>query len=300
MGTLPFAVGEASNGDRVINSLPWYGSHGGCWLESAGDHSARAALISAYRAEIRERAPIFAITILSPWEEPFSQDYSEGLGQTIVDHRIGQIGIIPAEQDDLEATLAAMLRQKTRNLVRKACRQGFEEVVGDYDESWSYLYTTHQENMGTVGGKPKPLSHFEALRKHFSGGYARLSLACLNGQPVAGLLLLKFAQTVEYLVPVVTLEYRSQQPLSFLIWNAMLQCAREGYRHWNWGGTWPSQHTLHHFKAGWGAKALPYSYLGCATPKGLSRFRNHTVDMLAEFPFFYLYPLDRTLERHTA
>lgn len=292
-GILPFAVSTSDDGACVVNSLPWYGSHGGCWLDDMQDGVAREALLDAYAVAIADRSPIFTVTVLSPWEQPFLDVYRSKLGHQSLDRRIGQISALPPDSSSLEESLAATLTQKTRNLMRKSFRQGFVEVVGDYDESWAYLYATHKENMLAVGGNPKPLSHFKALRARFAGSYSRLSVAYLEDRPVAGLLLLKFAKTIEYLVPVISKDARSRQPLSFLIWLGMLDCIRDEFRYWNWGGTWPTQNSLRHFKGGWGAGERPYSYLVNATERGLAELRADTEGTISKFPNFYLYPLNR-------
>lgn len=299
-GVLPFAVSASVDGACAVNSLPWYGSHGGCWLDDPQDGATRDALLEAYAGELADRAPAFTVTVLSPWEQPFLEAYRSALGHEALDSRIGQVSDLPAGAADPEAELAARLKQKTRNLVRKSCRQGFVEVVGDRDDSWAYLCETHEENMRAVGGAPKPRSHFEALRARFAGRHSRLSIAHLEGRPVAGLLLLKFARTIEYLVPVISKDARPRQPLSFLIWRGMLDSIREGFRFWNWGGTWPTQDSLRHFKAGWGSDEHPYSYLVDATERGLAELRKDAPGTMAKFPYFYLYPLSRLHAADTA
>jgi len=300
VGSLPFALKAGRDGREVVNSLPWFGSHGGCWLADADDGEAREVLLSSYAAELGIRTPLFAVTVLSPAEEAHTECYCRQLGQTPKDRRIGQISELPAWCDDYEDVLLGMMRQKTRNLVRKSGRQGLAERVGDHDASWEFLYQTHRENMMAISGTPKPREHFDALRRHFTTGASRLSVAYLDGQPVAGLLLLKFAHTIEYFVPVVASAFRAMQPLSFLIRNAMLDCARENYRFWNWGGTWPSQKSLHHFKAGWGALDRPYSYLVRARDDALSRLRSNPDGLKEEFPYFYLFPMSKLDARNSA
>jgi Uncharacterized protein involved in methicillin resistance len=108
--------------------------------------------------------------------------------------------------------------------------------------------------------------------------------------PVAALLLLYFNGTVEYITPVVKDAYRSRQPLSFLIYNAMLEAASDGYKIWNWGGTWSLQKSLHHFKEGWGAVELPYTYLISIRKDCVTRGKNNFEELRAAFPFYYIVP----------
>ena len=300
VGSLPFAVRTNHGLGSVVNSLPWFGSHGGCWLRDPNDCAVRDSLLAAYESELRARNPLFSVTILSHPEETNGERYCHFLGQTRVDQRIGQLLDLPPSHMDCEQALFGLLSRRTRNHVRKSLKQGFEERIDDSDAAWRYLYETHCTNMHALSGKPKSRRHFDALRRRFTGGGARISLACLDGEPVAGLLLLTYGSVVEYLMPVTTVEKRALQPLSFLIWNALLECTRKGFRVWNWGGTWRNQASLHHFKAGWGSRDHPYSYLVRAREDGLVRFRESPDDLMDAFPYFYLYPLNRLHERDPA
>lgn len=297
VGALPYFRKHADQG-TVINSQPWYGSHGGCVV--ADDcNAARVPLVEAYRDVAAGLGIISATLVLSPDEEAHRAEYESIIGAAAVDHRIGQISPLPAVGADLEGRLEGVLTQKTRNLARKARKQGFREVVTDESWAWRFLHEVHVQNMSAIGGTAKPLEHFEALRLHLPTSMRRLSVAMLDEEPVAALLLILFNQTVEYITPVVRVEHRSRQPLSFLIWEGMLRACQEGCRQWNWGGTWPSQTSLHHFKAGWGAVDRPYSYLVSATPQRVSWLRTHLTEVLNAFPYFYVYPKTALDDDHT-
>jgi hypothetical protein len=77
----------------------------------------------------------------------------------------------------------------------------------------------------------------------------------------------------------------------------MNEAATRGCRSWNWGGTWESQHSLRHFKAGWGARDLPYRYLVGATAEGLALLASEPKRLSGAFGYFYLYPFDRLQPR---
>lgn len=290
VGSLPFLVDRDPELGTVVNSLPWYGSHGGCTLEPDGAPDVRDALLLAFREVLQNERLLTATVILTPFEDRERARYEAALRPHANDGRIGQMTPLPAAEAALETELERRLRQKTRNLVRKARRQGFEEVVTDELWAWEFLERTHAASMAAMGGRAKPPEHFAALRGALPAEWRRLSVALLDGIPVAALLLLLFNKTVEYVTPVVEIEHRPRQPLSFLIWNAMVEASRAGYTWWNWGGTWHSQDSLHHFKAGWGAEDLPYSYLVCAGEDGVARLRERRAAALERFPYYYLYP----------
>lgn len=289
VGTLCYFSFHVPALGTVINSLPWYGSHGSCIVRGNFPNEVRCALITRFR-EIAEQPDVLSATvILTPDEENKKDEYLRILQPDALDHRVGQVTELPEVGEHLERHIL----QKTRNLVRKALRQSFVLTVEDGEAAWQFLYQTHAENMTAIGGKAKPLSHFQVLQSVFPASARRLYVAHLNGQPVAALLLLYFNHTVEYITPVVKLEYRSAQPLSFLIWHAMQDAITSGFRRWNWGGTWTSQKSLHHFKAGWGAEDKPYTYLISSSKRGREVFVANKEKLHELFPYYYTYPYDR-------
>lgn len=273
----------------VVNSLPWYGSHGGCF--GAGlDESAREALLGAFRDYVRESCPLSATIICTPEESRYAAVYRWWLDPSAEDERIGQFTMLPPWCDEFERDLEHVLKQKTRNLARKARRQGFVEVTADDDSAWRVLHDLHVANMTAIGGMAKPWPHFEALRRHIPAPRRRLSLAMAGKEVAAALLVLGYGRTVEYLVPAIALAHRSRQPLSFLIWHAMHWAAEQGYTRWNWGGTWGAQDSLHHFKAGWGAEDRRYRYFIVAEAAGVDSIRIQRDALRTLFPYYYVYP----------
>ena len=277
----------------VINSLPWYGSHGGCILKNPKDIEVRKQLLLKYYNEIQFSEVLSSTIILSTDEEIYLKEYCNILKPDEKDKRIGQITNLPNYSDNLDYDLERILLQKTRNLTRKSLKQDFKFQIRDDDLSWKYLFDTHVENMREIGGKPKKYTHFQALREEISPNSRHILIAEFNEKPVAALLLLYFNKTVEYFIPVITYSYRSKQPLSFLIWKGMLNSVKEGYKWWNWGGTWSSQKSLHHFKKGWGAVDTPYSYLITSSVSGRAILRKNKSKIEELFSYYYVYPSNK-------
>jgi hypothetical protein len=288
-GVLPFATRTTAMG-TVINSLPWYGSYGGCHLADAGDAVVREGLLREFARRARAPGVLSAQLTVRPDEVPHQATYAEALGECVEHPLRLQWNTLPDDGPDLEERLLQGYLQKTRNLVRKSLKQGFELVEADDDAAWDFLVRTHTENMQVIGGQPKPASHFQALRRHIPAPRRKLLVARHDGQPAAAMLLLLFNRTVEYVTPVIQHDFRPLQPLSFLILEGMKLCAREGFGHWNWGGTWESQATLHHFKEGFGARTIPYCYLVHGTPENVAAMKASFAAARAAFPYFYLYP----------
>ncbi|MDH2382199.1 GNAT family N-acetyltransferase [Bradyrhizobium sp. CER78] len=294
VGGLPYAELHRDGVGRIVNSLPWYGSHGsvivGRAARSSEDADAiRRALLSDFVAAADGGDLLSATMILLPDEEAHVVSYDTVLQPIEKDARIGQITELPPVDraaDGLELTF----KQKTRNLVRKSLKQGFSEQVTDDDWAWKFLAETHAENMAAIGGKPKPESHFHAMRETLPPRMRRLSVCMSDGAPAAALLLLQCGDTCEYITPVIVKDFRPRQPLTFLIWMGMLDAIRSGCRRWNWGGTWHGQENLHHFKAGFGAVDLPYSYLIRAPHEGVLKLKQLKSQLGTLFPNFYAYP----------
>lgn len=276
----------------IINSLPWYGSHGGCVLADDSRDDVRRALLDAYMQEVNAPGIFTATMILTPFEEKSKSVYESVIKPNFTDGRIGQITVLPENGVDIGSRLIMSLDPRKRRAVRKALKQGFSFHEADDEESWRFLFETHRENIAAIGGRAKPWEHFQAMRSTIPPGMRRLFVATDGNKPVAAVLLLYFNKTVEYITPVILHDYRSRQPLSFLIYNAMLDAIGRGFRWWNWGGTWKTQESLYHFKAGWGAVDMPYSYLINASEKAVSTLKERREEIVSAFPYYYVFPFD--------
>jgi len=289
VGALPFFRKTQPAYGTLINSLPWYGSHGSCVI--APDRTAAREFLLKHYTHIIGAEDVFASTlILSPFEQSLIEQYQTITKPQYLDHRIGQITLLPEAPENIETALFEVISHKTRNLVRKSLKQDFVLEISDSDWAWNFLYDTHVENIASVGGRAKPRSHFDAIRQTIPPSWRRLYVALKDGQPVAAMLLFFFNKTVEYITPVIKRDFRSLQPLSFLIWSGLVQAVQEGYTRWNWGGTWITQQSLHHFKAGWGARDFPYTYLVHVKPEALGKIQKDAKNYQDQFSFYYLIP----------
>ena len=289
-GVLPFFTLKHPAYGKIINSLPWYGSYGGCTLADETNSDVRNALLARYREIISEADVLGSTLIASPFESQSEDQYSAILNPTTIDKRIGQISVLPSGEEIIDEKLMSTFRKKTRNIVRKSLGQNFRLVISDDDWAWQFLYDTHVENLQSIGGGAKPWEHFAAIRQNIPFDWRNIFVALLDDEPVAALLMLYFNQTTEYITPVIKHEYRSSQPLSFLIWHAMFHASNHGIKWWNWGGPWYSQKSLRHFKNGWGAADFPYTYFINLKPESLPFFKSDLSEIKSAFPYYYLLP----------
>ena len=266
---------------RVWNSLPWFGSHGGplCTTEVA-----KNALINWWNAEISKNG-VAAGTIIS---NPFTPLNGKLINHHFTDVRTGQFTPLPhAESEDLDSALMDLLHSKTRNMIRKAGRQNIKVRI--QNDAFDFVEKIHQENMTVIGGTAKSRAYFDTIRNDFTPGKAyNIYVASLNDEDIAAILILYQNNVVEYFTPVVKAEFRSVQPISLLIFTAMLDASGDGFRLWNWGGTWKSQEGVHRFKKRWGTTDQDYHYFTKVNNPNI--FTRTTNQLLEMYPNFYVVP----------
>jgi hypothetical protein len=272
----------------VANSSPFFGSHGGIL---ASDRDSFLGLAGALKEFLKEEKTV-AANLIAPLLEADPALYARSFAGSEVDERIGQFKDLrrASGRDALFGSLAGLTRS---NLTRKAWRSGMRIFRDESPAALEMLHAMHAQDMGAkAGGNPKPKRFFDLIGRHLGRGECsyRLYWGELDGDRVAGLLLLLWREWVEYITPVFKAAARGHQPLTGLIFEAMLNAAEEGYHWWNFGGTWMSQDNLRTFKDSWGVtnKAYHYYVLDLGGLDALKRGdRNRLRD---DYYGFYLYP----------
>lgn len=286
---LPCFLSAPGTYGAVLNSLPFYGSNGGV-VPASAPPEARAALLNAFFELAHEQQCAAATIIVSPFDESVSA-YEERIQPDFVDMRIGQLTPLPQNRTDREDLLLRSFHGKTRNLVRKGGKNDFQVRRQATVETFEFLEATHMQSMRALGRQAKPSAFFRAVRKRLTEGKEfGVYTAFHQDEPVAALLLLYFNRTVEYFLPVVKKEFRAAQPLSLLIFRAMVDAAGRGYAWWNWGGTWPNQDSLYHFKNRWGTQDKNYYYYVKLWRPELRTLSKD--DLLSMYPYFFTIPFD--------
>lgn len=278
---------------RVANSLPYYGSYGGCLADPELSVDERRQVKGSLLSGLVEWARAETIRALIIINHPFEEDadlYRSTLNPELQEHRIGQVLRLPTgpAEEALEELLK--MHKKGRNMVRKGLRSTRVREENT-PAALDFLYTTHRENLEAIGGRWKERRLFQLVfERLLPREQYMLHVGYVDDKPAAALLTLRFGGVVEYFTPVIQEPYRSTQALSAVILHAMLEAAVSGYRWWNWGGTWETQKSLYRFKAKWGGEDRPYLYhiklfcdsadLSALGMKGL----------LEAYPFFYTIP----------
>lgn len=265
---------------RIINSLPFYGSHGGLLTN---DDTARHALAEWF-CDLVSADGVAAATVIG---NPLAPTASiKGFEVDYTDQRVGQLTPLNLNKA-ITSELMASLHSKTRNMIRKAVASGI--VVSVDNTELTTLATIHGENMQAISAQPKPDRFFELIPYMFRAGDEwQCWVGRKDGNVVAALLVFYFNGITEYFTPVVCKGFRNTQALSLVIFEAMLESARRGMRWWNWGGTWQSQESVHRFKSRWGTIDMPYHY--STVVKNQNLYSLNPTELLTKYPYFYVLP----------
>lgn len=283
LGVLPIISMSAKYG-KVLNSLPFYGSNGGIL---ADNQKAFQALINYYNSEIIEDVSVAASTIIS---NPLmlNQDYPENK-KTITDYRIGQFTKIDFESD-VEDGLMNSFHYKTRNMIRKSIKLGLE--INKDNSKLDFLCSQHLLNMNAIGGKAKNQMFFKIFPNIYSPDKDyKIYTASFKGEIISALLLFYHKKTVEYYMPVSMASHRDKQPMSLLIFRAMVDASKNGYKLWNWGGTWESQEGVYRFKKRWGTYDKKYYYHTQINNQDI--FKSSQEELLKEYPDMFVLPFNQ-------
>ncbi|MFA6130539.1 MAG: GNAT family N-acetyltransferase [Candidatus Omnitrophota bacterium] len=291
VAALPIFVAYGTLGP-VVNSLPYYGSHGAIIARSEASSKVRQELLAVFSEYCEQLDAICATLIESPLDP--ARASLDGWKSDYRDYRIGQMSPLPAgaRNADIEERLLAGFHSKTRNMVRKGLKSGFDLGHDCSLSTLRRLHTLHAENMKAMGGIAKPWKSFEAIYEEFEPDTDyRIYTARVEGEIVSALLVFYFKDTVEYFTPVIDEAYRSQQPLSALIFQAMHDAVAERASSlWNWGGTWTSQVGVYQFKSRWGTSDQEYRYhVRLRRDRALIE-QMSPEQLLAMYPFFYTVP----------
>lgn len=283
-GLLPLMKTKGKFG-VVYNSLPFYGSNGGIM---ASNKLAFDLLLKEYNFKINN-PEVGASTLVT---NPITQNDYSRIEHNEKDIRIGQFTNIEY-QNNSEISLMQSYHYKTRNMIRKAIKSNV--TVEPDNTQLEFLKTTHQENMNAIGVMAKSENFFNLLPKYFDKDHDyKIYIAKKDDQIIAALLVFYFNKTIEYFTPVILKAFRSYQPLSLLIYQVMIDGAKEGCKFWNWGGSKMVQDSVYKFKKRWNTLDKKYFYyIKINNPE---IYRSSKEELLEEYPNFFVIPFNKLKE----
>lgn len=263
-GILPLSFLETGGGKFVLNSLPFFGSHGGILVDPQNPNIKEIYQEFYKYIEnkfINENLISFLIIDNPISTQNFEKHKFEHF--RIEDSRISQIKYLPNIENinETEKNLFESFHVKTRNAIRKGLKLNPRFIENSDIKDINWIQKVHKNSIKKMGGKYKTLLELETLIEHFPPPFkSRVYFAVIGTQKIAGLIVLLYKDTVEYFTPVVIERFKNSQILSSLIFYSMKKLNIEGYKIWNWGGTWNSQEGVFRFKNRFGSRSINYKY----------------------------------------
>jgi len=277
VGVMPLMSLEGERG-TVLNALPYFGSNGG---PLADDAEADEALGAWYAAEARAEGVLAGTVIANPLAQRDMQ-----IAGDLDDMRVGHVTPL-AGDGDAQARISAAIDGSARRNVAKAQRCRTRVTIDN--DAFEHLESLHRRSMEAIGAQVKDHAFFTAVARHFRAGTDfDLYVAHTEEEAAAALLVFYCGATVDYYVPAVSPEHRSEQPMAAILLQAMTDAAQRGFAHWNWGGSWPRHEGLQRFKAKWGGVRREYRYATTLNDQAVLSARPK--EILAAYPGFFVVP----------
>jgi hypothetical protein len=296
VGVLPSLMKKNVKYGNVLNSLPFFGTHGGPvvlpTLDEGGRLQVKKSLLLAFKDLAKENDCVFSTLITTPFER--DADFIRNtLEPSFVDPRITQMTQFPEKVTDVEnEVLYNVVEKKCRNAIRKAQKSGIKVEIAQDLRHVDSLLEMHRLGMTRKHGIAKPARFFEILFDEYSGSQNKdfkLLFAWKEDKIIAGLLLLYFKKIVDYFTPAFDLEYSDLQANTLLIYEAMKDALKNGYNIWNFGGG-ARLTGVYMFKRSWGAKDYLYHYFVNAYGDAGKILSLGEEEILSEYEWFYVVP----------
>ena len=133
------------------------------------------------------------------------------------------------------ATLRKRLASTWRTQLNGAERGGLEFEISDKPCAFDWMLARHQENMRDKGFAGTSPDFLRALRERAPEDVF-VCRALHDGQPLAGMIVFRFARSAEYFVGWFGPEARQKKAGNFLMWNAALTMQARGCERFDLGG----------------------------------------------------------------
>ena len=234
-GVLPLVEMRSWIFGRALSSLP-YVNYGG--VLAAGGAAASALVAEAARIA---SARSLSYVVLRHRQRMFPALPAR-------DHKVTMV--LPLPRD--EHTLWNGLDRKVRNQIRKAEKSGVVTLAGGA-ELLDEFYDVFARNMRDLGTPVYGRALFASILDNFPAD-ARVHLARLGTQTIAGAFSYGFRATVEVPSASSLREHRALCPNHLLYWSIMRSAIAEHRHTFDFGRSTPGDGTFH-FKEQWGAAA---------------------------------------------
>jgi hypothetical protein len=293
-GALPAFIKRNKN-TRVLNSLPFIGSHGGVVVRRDIDRCRAREVVRCtlghLKNEVCRQKDVTVSTIITTPSEKETDLYKSILDPQYHERRVTQMSTIP--EVCTEEELMRTFEKRCRWAIVKAAKNNVLVRALDHFEPRMIdaLYEMHVDNSAKAAAPAKPRSFFDKVGEIFSihRDYD-VYVAEYRDVVVAALLIFYFGRFVEYFVPAVKVEYRNLNPMNLMILKAMSKATQRNLRIWNFGGTREDLSGVHLFKRSFGARDYAYHCFTSVVSDPSALLQLTAPEVRSAYPWFYVLP----------
>lgn len=134
-----------------------------------------------------------------------------------------------------EAALRAGLAANWRNHLKVSERGGLVFDMSTSEETREWMLARHAGHMAEKGFSGTSVGFLRALQRHAPDDFF-VCRALLDGEPVAGMIVVRFARSAEYFVGWYGPDARRSKAGNFLLWNAAQAMREQGCERFDLGG----------------------------------------------------------------
>jgi hypothetical protein len=293
-GALPAFIKRDKN-SKVLNSLPFFGSHGGVVIRRDIDESRAREVVRGTLAHLKEEVwrqnDLTVSTIITSPYEKETNLYNATLDPEYSEKRATQMLTIPEVHTEQE--LMRTFEKRCRWAIRKAQNNNVVASAIDRFEPGMIdkLYEMHVENSAKAEAPAKPRIFFDKIGEIFliHRDYD-IYVAEHRDVVIAALLVFYFGRFVEYFVPTVKAEYRNLNPMNLIVLKSMSSAIQRNLRIWNFGGTRETWSGVYLFKRSFGARDYTYHYFTSIASDPSALLQLTAAEVRSAYPWFYVLP----------
>jgi lipid II:glycine glycyltransferase (peptidoglycan interpeptide bridge formation enzyme) len=195
---------------------------------------------------------------------------------------------------DLEPS-ADILKERFHHSVRRGIHQAEKRGVtvrmthteADLHHFFELNVATHKK----LGVLPQPHAFFKALYRHvISQDLGFLAMAEWDGKVIAGVLFLKYKDTIYYKFNASVKNYLQKRPNHLIIWEAIRYTCANGYKYFDFGRCPFEEEGLRTFKCRWGSQEINLPYYYYPKAKGLSTISENSLIFRSMKVFLHATP----------
>jgi hypothetical protein len=281
-GYLPAFVKESESG-CVLSSLPFFGPNAGVLCHHEDRSIAHQWLLHDFLRRAEEMGAL-SCSIYTPFSFREFALYDTHFAPHQVVEKFTQY--LDLEAMEWPKDIERKLRRAERASVSVS-----SEVT---DERLSAFYEIYRRNCADYGIPLKPWECIQSLAGDAARGkYTHFYFAYIDGNLVAGLLVLFSPLTASYYIPCSVAEFRTHQPGTLLAERAMSDARSLGLKYWNWESSPGRDSGVYTFKKRWGSLEDGYRVY-VKTFQSEEKIRQVGRDRIAkEFPYYFVWPFDR-------